>query len=124
MSNFWYKILGWFVKWSSKALSDLEKSRADSLLGVARGPGWSKARKEHLVIESTCRGCGTNEELEVHHIEMFSKAPHLECVQSNLITLCRRCHKLIGHLDSWFSYNSEVRKDASNWKLKIINRPK
>lgn len=38
-----------------------------------------------------CRKCGSDEDLEVHHIIPVSKGGTNS--QANLITLCHRCHK-------------------------------
>lgn len=38
-----------------------------------------------------CRKCGSEEDLEVHHIVPVSKGGTNS--QANLITLCHRCHK-------------------------------
>jgi hypothetical protein len=40
-----------------------------------------------------CRICGSNKDLQVHHIEPFATFPALRYEPSNGITLCSKCHK-------------------------------
>ena len=55
---------------------------------------WKQVK--NMVLERdnyTCRGCGSNSQLEVHHLTYknhFSEHKHLD----DLATLCRNCHEL------------------------------
>ena len=89
--------------------------------GAARSPSWRIFRKVN--IKKNCEACGTNKKLELHHIQPFHLDFSLELSVNNVITLCRRCHQLLGHLDDFHSKNINVREDAEVWKNKIINRP-
>jgi 5-methylcytosine-specific restriction endonuclease McrA len=40
-----------------------------------------------------CRECGSEENLEAHHIKPFSIAPEEMYVVENGLTLCKNCHK-------------------------------
>ena len=91
--------------------------------GKARSNQWPKVRKEFLKKHPCCAVCGGDTDIDVHHEIPFHKDPVLELEESNLITLCTPHHFLVGHLMSWRSYNTSVRSDASDWKLKINNRP-
>jgi hypothetical protein len=88
-----------------------------------RSGRWRRVRAEHLEIEPTCAACGTDEDLEVHHILPFSEYPQLELARGNLITLCREHHWLIGHdpdgpgpdRPNWSESNLEVVEHSHVW---------
>jgi 5-methylcytosine-specific restriction protein A len=94
-----------------------------------RSGNWQTVRKKHLLLNPTCAVCGGNKKLEVHHIKPFKDNPELELDPENLITLCESksygivCHRTVGHLGSYFSYNENVVEDAAIWKEKFENRP-
>lgn len=96
--------------------------------GALRSPKWDEVRKSHLKESPTCKVCDTKgnvlNPLNVHHVRPFHLHPELELDDSNLITLCRRCHFLIGHLDNWSSWNVNVREDAEHIRNEIDLRPK
>ncbi len=110
--------------------------------GHERSSQWQRVRREHLLREPACVACGRKgRRLQVHHIKPFHLHPHLELEPDNLITLCeskgRDHHLLLGHLNSWESYNEHVRDDArrfyrktavqiradSHWQKKVKQRP-
>ena len=91
--------------------------------GEPRSPHWPKVRAAFLATHKTCAVCGANHDLEIHHCLPFHTHPELELEDSNLITLCRPHHQLIGHLMEWKSWNADVRDDASALLKKIRNRP-
>lgn len=41
----------------------------------------------------TCQHCGSQDELQAHHIKSFAKFEKLRYKTSNGITLCNKCHK-------------------------------
>ena len=46
----------------------------------------------------TCQMCKKKKHalsLEIHHIQRWADAPTLRYAESNLITLCKKCHKSI-----------------------------
>lgn len=45
---------------------------------------------------------------DVHHIEPVHVKPGRACDESNLITLCRSCHFLIGHFGNWKHWNGSI----------------
>lgn len=112
MKNIWYKILSFF--------GGTEYYR---LGGMSRSPRWSSVRRTFIKKHPYCALCGTDKNIEAHHVIPFSQNPLLELDENNLITLCAPHHLLCGHLMAWRSWNTEVRKDADNWKLKIFERP-
>jgi len=89
----------------------------------ARSPNWAKVRDKFIDSHPFCECCGGYEDLEVHHIIPFHIDRSLELEESNLITLCRPHHLLLGHLMSWKSFNRAVRQDADTWRNKIRVRP-
>ncbi len=108
-----------------------ESSPAFMAAHAARSPSWAKVRRLRLEREPACAVCGTRDGLEVHHIIAFHERPDLELddgadgtgKDGNLITLCRPHHLLLGHLDSWRSWNVHVREDAARLRERIRNRP-
>jgi|SRR3990167_5162924 len=112
MKNLFYKVLSWF--------GGTEYYR---LGGMTRSSHWSNVRKSFIKKYPHCALCGSDKDCDVHHCIPFSQNPSLELEENNLITLCTPHHLLCGHLMLWKSWNFEVRKDASDWKLKIMNRP-
>lgn len=95
----------------------------------ARSSSWPSVRRKHLAEHPTCEVCGGTEKLEVHHIKAFHLHPELELDPDNLITLCEAgtngmvCHRTVGHLGSYQSYNVSVREDAAEWRKKFKERP-
>jgi hypothetical protein len=49
--------------------------------------------------------------------------PGRELDPDNLLTLCRACHFVFGHVWSWASWNTEVRGDCNQWRHKRAMRP-
>lgn len=89
-----------------------------------RSPKWSAVRKQHLAANPFCAACGTNKDLEVHHIVPVHIDSDKELDISNLITLCsKQCHLLFGHLMSYKSWNKDVIKDCEVYYNKVKNRP-
>lgn len=90
---------------------------------ASRSGHWPTVRKHYLESHPVCAACGRDEHLEVHHRKPFHTNPDLEMDEKNLITLCRRCHEFLGHLDKWASWNADVAQDAANIRRKIETRP-
>lgn len=96
-----------------------------SLLAALAGRHWRwpRVRAEHLARHPACAACGRTRDVEVHHVEPVSLAPARELDPANLLTLCRRCHLLVGHLDSWASHNPAAAADAAAWLARVRTRP-
>jgi 5-methylcytosine-specific restriction endonuclease McrA len=73
----WSKSTPW--KWKAREAS-------------ARGGKWNRLRRRFLMLNPSCARCGLAGE-EVHHIVPRERAPELLYATSNLMTLCRRCHR-------------------------------
>ena len=58
-----------------------------------RGGKWERMRRRWLMRYPSCARCGMAGE-EVHHIAPRSVAPERAYDWTNLLTLCRRCHRL------------------------------
>lgn len=82
------------------------RQQAETLFG--RGSCWQRARAAHLRKEPRCRACGGGDDIEVHHITPYAVDETLECVESNLVTLCRPCHHVVGHACDWRRYRPDV----------------
>ena len=92
----------------------------------ARSPDWPRVRKAHLGEHPACEGCGTQNDLEVHHLHPVFAFPDLELDPSNLVTLCgdgaRGCHFRLGHCFSWFAWNIHVLDDCQLQRQRIATR--
>jgi len=73
-----------------------------------RSPRWAKVRAEYIKMNPNCFACSSSEKLEVHHIKPFHSNPELELSQDNLVTLCRYCHLVLGHLKDYDLENPNV----------------
>jgi 5-methylcytosine-specific restriction endonuclease McrA len=95
--------------------------------GVARSSKWPAVMHAFLKGHPTCEVCGSKNKLlaplNIHHCQPYHLHPELELDPTNLITLCRPHHLLVGHLMNWSSFNKDVREDAKIWLNKVINRP-
>lgn len=83
-----------------------------------RSPTWQHVRGQFVREHPRCEACGTDKNLNVHHIKPFHTNPELELDTSNLITLCRDHHFKIGHLSNWSKSNPNVVKDARTERTK------
>src|SRR5665213_577681 len=106
-----------FIQWIREQLGLEGKA-----FGAARSPKWEQVRKAFIALHPTCAVCGTKgsltNQLNVHHIQPFHLHPALELDNSNLITLCRRDHYLMGHLLNWSSFNKDIPTDSTLWNTK------
>jgi 5-methylcytosine-specific restriction protein A len=95
-----------------------------AIFGSDRSPEWYNVRKKHLAEQPFCQGCGSKNNLEVHHIEPFHVNPSRELDPSNLITLCgKNCHFIFGHLMDYSSWNTNVIEDCRVYLDKVKSRP-
>jgi predicted restriction endonuclease len=90
---------------------------------ITRSKEWSRVRKDFLSKNSFCSACGSIQKLEVHHIEPFHVNPSKELDENNLITLCKNCHLVFGHLMDYKSWNINVIEDSKVYLDKVKNRP-
>lgn len=115
--------------------------------GKTRNIKWEEVRDDYLRNNPKCVMCDITTNLEVHHIYPFHICnelgrPDLELDPRNLITLCEgestnEHHLLMGHLDSWESFNPllkadtivfknttvDIIKNDRLWQLKVSKRP-
>jgi len=88
-----------------------------------RSSKWKNIRNNHIKIQPYCQACGSNKNLEVHHIIPVSVDETKELDSNNLITLCKTCHFVFGHLMDWNSWNNDVINDCRVYYKKVINKP-
>lgn len=88
---------------------------------------YKKVRLEVLKRDKyKCKQCGSNKFVQVHHIKKWADYPTLRYEVSNMIALCRACHrKLWGKEEDWEGYclllmNKERALDVQYlmWKLR------
>lgn len=87
-----------------------------------RSSQWHKVRTAHLAAEPWCALCGTEDDLEVHHLVPFHVAPELELAETNLCTLCRHCHLEAGHLGNFTNSFPELRAEIGDVGLRLHDR--
>lgn len=100
-----------YLNWSRFVIKKLKRSKK-----------WRTFRKGYLKGNPECFACGRNHwlfRITAHHIIPYYIKPELELDQTNLIPLCRRCHLLFGHLNSWDRVNLGASADISNFRDKI-----
>lgn len=85
-----------------------------------RSKHWGKVRGQHLSAFPVCAACSTDKKLEVHHIEPFHIFPAKELDLQNLITLCKNCHLVLGHLRDYDIYNRNIRLDCLDFQAKRL----
>ncbi len=83
-----------------------------------RSPRWEEVRKKFVASNPECMACGTTTDLNVHHVLPYHIWPALELMPSNLITLCRQHHFVMGHFSDWDKYNPAVRNNAAAFRKK------
>lgn len=77
-----------------------------------RSSKWKTLRNNFLKKNGKCIACGTNNNLQVHHMIPVSVDASKELSENNLCTLCETCHLVFGHLHNWKNYNPEVIRDC------------
>ena len=86
-------------------------------VGMKRSSKWPTVEKRHKLAQPFCKMCGSDKDLQVHHIEPFHLDPSKELDPNNLITLCEsigvECHFKHGHLKNWHSFNPDIVKEAT-----------
>lgn len=104
----------------------------EEVYGGARSSKWRLIRDAYVAEHPVCEACGTEENLNVHHIKPFHEFPELELDWDNLITLCREHHFTIGHdedgpdgeaLPNWVESNPNVRRDARLYRESLSIAP-
>lgn len=93
-------------------------------LFTGRDGRWPSLRRRWLADHPLCAACGCDRDVTAHHVDPVSWYPDRELDETNLLTLCDRCHLFVGHLGNWSSYNPEARRDADIWLRKVRSRPK
>jgi 5-methylcytosine-specific restriction endonuclease McrA len=82
---------------------------------------WLDLQRKHRRNNPNCAICGTNQNIEIHHILPFKENPELELDENNLISLCGKynnCHLIHGHLGNYNNYNRNLLQLIENLKKK------
>ena len=91
----------------------------EKLKSANRSSKWDDLREEFLSLCPYCEACGSQKNLQVHHVVPFSVRPELELAYTNLVTLCmgpNECHLRLGHGGSFRSYNPNVANDIRAYR--------
>lgn len=95
-----------------------------------RSAKWRSLRDNYLKKNNKCIACGTDSNLQIHHMIPVSVDPSKELCEANLCTLCEKCHFVFGHLHNWKNYNPEVIRDCQDhykrvkqFSVKRITKP-
>lgn len=87
------------------SVNKFSKSKKEAYMTFLKTDYWKKVR--NLVLErdkKMCQGCGLKVNLQVHHITYKNHGNELENL-SDLITLCKSCHKNEHKLKTIFTNN-------------------
>ena len=80
------KVLDWSVKLLKREAKSFNLSVMEYKMALM---AWSKTVRKR---DKVCQICGTDKNLQAHHIIHRSKQPELSFVVNNGITLCKKCH--------------------------------
>ena len=98
------------------------KRKAEELFGAPRSSKWQAWRDAHIRREPRCRACGSDDDLEVHHIlPVHAGGPEL-APPDGLITLCRPCHHVVAHACDWKAWRPDVRRLAETLHAPEVRR--
>ena len=90
-----------------------DTGKVEILYGANERSGkWETVRNHFVKAHPYCACCGSDSNLNVHHITPFHENPALELDTTNLISLCRNCHFRIGHRSNWKTSNPDVVSDC------------
>lgn len=78
-----------------------------------RSPEWSRERAAFIRDNPRCCITGDTKDVDVHHVKPFHLYPELELVRSNLRTIRRDLHLLIGHSGDWSAFNENFDEDVA-----------
>lgn len=115
----------------SEIAESVDPPSAEAGYGVnTRSSRWPTVRNHYIFAHPACEACGATTEMNVHHVEQFSEHPEKELDPANLISLCRKCHFLIGHdpdgpgpmPPTWKKSNPNVRADAASHLKQIQSK--
>ena len=98
-----------------------------SLFSGERSPEWTELRNRFVHDHPVCVVCGSESDIQVHHLKTFKLWPGLELDYDNLVTLCIskrlgfNCHLEIGHGGSYKYYNPYIKDDITSVKTILDN---
>jgi 5-methylcytosine-specific restriction endonuclease McrA len=93
------------------------------VVAADRSPQWRSVRDTYAAAHPACEACRAKAKIHVHHVKPFSLWPESELDAANLISLCDRCHLLLGHLGDYRAHNPLVREDAARMLARVKARP-
>jgi hypothetical protein len=69
--------------------------------GVRGSPEYRGALEAYRAAEPRCEWCGAARGVEVHHELPVRGWPDRAADTNNMVSLCRRCHFVVGHACGW-----------------------
>lgn len=92
-----------------------------------RSTEWPRVRRNWLKLHPVCEACGSQTDVEVHHVVPFHVDRSLELAAENLISLCESIgsqhHLRLGHTvwgrSGWSLTNPAVRSDTARARLSL-----
>jgi len=102
-------------------ISQIRSGLCNIMYGVPRSGQWRSVRAAWLKDHPTCAACGSDKDVEVHHMRPFHLYPKLELDPTNFISLCETMgsedHLHVGHtvngVSNWKLFNVNVIEDAA-----------
>jgi len=77
----------------------------------------TKAMKVYRDANPVCEYDGKRTGVHVHHIVPIRYAPELAAEPTNFISLCPKCHHVVGHGRNWKQYVENVREICESAKI-------
>lgn len=81
--------------------------KPDAYIYVPNGVAMAEWQYKQLPMK-TCKFCGSEVNLNRHHVISQLACPERKNDPENLIVLCRHCHQVVGHKNNWKKFNPYV----------------
>lgn len=79
----------------------------DAYIYLPEGVAMAEWQYKQLPMK-TCKFCGSEVNLNRHHVISQLACPERKNDPENLIVLCRHCHQVVGHKNNWKKFNPYV----------------
>ena len=79
----------------------------EAYIYVPEGVAMAEWQYKQLPMKE-CKFCGSEVNLNRHHVISQLACPERKNDPENLIVLCRHCHQVVGHKNNWKKFNPYV----------------